>query len=157
MGFRSLHKVKASQIGVVPYYLRGHEHHGLQFEALRESRGEPHGAQCGFCFTILWITGRSDPILNEKIPENVPDYGPGYTKYHREKLNRFLRSLPTCPECNKQAYDLFINNVTLMRFEDGTPHPEDSSAVLILAELKDKPVWWYGDQEEAKRLDLTFL
>ena len=95
--------------------------------------------------TIVWITGRSDPILNEKKPDNIPDSGPMYRAYYQNNLKRFLKSLPACPHCHQQAYDLFINNMTSTRFEDGSPYPkypEEDYAVdeEMTAQAKDKAV-----------------
>ncbi|MFW2761338.1 hypothetical protein ACN6Q3_18315, partial [Acinetobacter baumannii] len=117
---RSLHQVAASEIAVIPYYLKGYQQHGLQYGINEYERAEPLGAQCTNCHTILWITGRNDPILNED-DSNIPDSGPIYREYYKNKLKRFLSSLPLCPNCHQQAYDLFINNTTLTRFEDGSP------------------------------------
>lgn len=72
---RSLHQVAASEIAVIPYYLKGYQQHGLQYGINEYERAEPLGAQCTNCHTILWITGRNDPILNED-DSNIPDSGP---------------------------------------------------------------------------------
>ncbi|MEB3792589.1 hypothetical protein [Acinetobacter sp. IK40] len=148
---RTLHQVAASEIAVIPYYLKGYQQHGLQYRINQYERAEPLGAQCGTCHTIVWITGRSDPILFKEKPNN-------YESYHERRM-RFLKSLPTCPYCHQQAYDLFINNVTLKRFEDGSPFPNEFYGVdeEMSAQVKDKAVWWYGDEAEAKRLNLHFL
>lgn len=158
---RSLHQVAASEIAVIPHYLKGYQQHGLQYGINEYERAEPLGAQCTNCHTILWITGRNDPILNED-DSNIPDSGPIYREYYKNKLKRFLSSLPSCPNCHQQAYDLFVNNTTLTRFEDGSPapkYPEEYYGVdeEMSAPMKDKAVWWYGNQAEAKRLNLKLL
>ncbi|MDO3665015.1 hypothetical protein [Acinetobacter higginsii] len=148
---RELHQVAAREIAVIPYYLKGYQQHGLQYRINQYERAEPLGAQCGNCHTIVWITGRSDPILFKEAPNNQESY------YDHNR--RFLKSLPACPHCHQQAYDLFINNVTLKRFEDGSPFPNEFYGVdeEMSAKVKDKAVWWYGDEVEAKRLNLHFL
>lgn len=155
---RELHQVAASEIAVIPYYLNGYQQHGLQYRINQYEIAEPLGAQCAYCHTIVWITGRSDPILNED-DSNIPDSGPVYREYYQNKLKRFLRSLPACPHCHKPAYDLFINNITLKRFEDGSPFPNEFYGIdeEMSAKVKDKAIWWYGDEAEAKRLNLHFL
>lgn len=87
----------------------------MQYRINQYERAEPLGAQCGNCHTIIWITGRSDPILFMEAPNNQESY--------HDHNRRFLKSLPACPHCYRQAYDLFINNITLKRFEDGSPFP----------------------------------
>ncbi len=120
----------------------------MQYGINEYERAEPLGAQCTNCHTILWITGRNDPILNED-DSNIPDSGPIYREYYKNKLKRFLSSLPFCPNCHQQAYDLFVNNTTSSRFEDGSPapkYPEEYYGVdeEMSAKVKDKAVWWYG-------------
>lgn len=95
---RTLHQVAASEIAVIPRYLQGYQQHGLQYGTNQYQRAEPLGAQCGNCHTIVWITGRNDPILNEDA-SHIPDSGPLYQEYYQNKLKRFLRSLPVCPHC----------------------------------------------------------
>ncbi|MCH7295610.1 hypothetical protein [Acinetobacter higginsii] len=148
---RELHQVAASEIAVIPYYLKGYQQHGLQYRINQYERAEPLGAQCSNCHTIVWITGRSDPILFKEAPNNQESY--------HDHNRRFLKSLPACPHCHQQAYDLFINNITLKRFEDGNPFPQEFYGVdeEMSAKVKDIPVWWYGDEAEAKRLNLHFL
>lgn len=122
---------------------------------------EALGAQCGNCNTIVWVTGYSDPILNEKKPNNIPDSGPIYREYYQNNLKRFLHSLPRCPHCHQQAYDLFINNVVMPRYQNGDNPLLDNEDYGVneemSAKVKDIPVWWYGDEAEAKRLNLHFL
>ncbi|UTO20376.1 hypothetical protein NGC85_04620 [Acinetobacter sp. Z1] len=148
---RELHQVAASEIAVIPYYLKGYQQHGLQYRINEYERAEPLGSQCGNCHTIVWITGRSDPILFKEAPNNQESY--------HDHNRRFLKSLPACPHCHQQAYDLFINNITLKRFEDGSAFPNEFYGVdeEMSAKVRDIPVWWYGDKEEAERLNLHFL
>lgn len=158
---RALHQVAASEIAVFPYYLEDCQQHGALYGINQYERAEPLGAQCGNCHTIVWITGRSNPILNED-DSKIPDSGPVYREYIRNKLKRFLKSLPVCPHCHQQAYDLFVNDVTLTRFEDGSPYPKVPEKFYgideeMSAKVKDKAIWWYGDEAEAKRLNLHFL
>lgn len=105
---RSLHQVAASEIAVIPYYLKGYQQHGLQYGINEYERAEPLGAQCTNCHTILWITGRNDPILNED-DSNIPDSGPIYREYYKNKLKRFLSSLlPAQIVINKHMIYLLI-------------------------------------------------
>ncbi|GAA5584886.1 hypothetical protein Acal01_00017 [Acinetobacter calcoaceticus] len=151
---RTLHQVAANKIGVIPYYLNMYQQHGLQYDSQRDSSAEPLGAQCANCHTIVWITGRSDPILFKEAPNNQESYD--------DQHKRFLRSLPACPNCHQQSYDLFVHNTTLTRFEDGNSYPKYPEEYYgvdeeMSAKVKDKAVWWYGDEAEAKRLNLQFL
>ncbi len=157
---RYFKQVPANLIGVIPRFLKNFESHGISYDHNEYHKSEVFGAQCGACHTIVWLTGRNnDPILNEKKPENIPDSGLIYKEYYQDKLQRFLTSLPPCPSCHRQAYDLFVTNITLVRFEDGTPYPvtpEDWKGINeeMSEQVKDRLVWWYGDDNEAKRLDL---
>ncbi|MDV8150999.1 hypothetical protein [Acinetobacter pittii] len=157
---RSLHQVAASEIAVVPYYLKGYQQHGLQYGINEYERAEPLGAQCTNCHIILWITGRNDPILNETKPKNIPDSGPIYREYIQDNLKRFLNSLPSCPHCYQQAYDLFINSTIMPRYQNGDYYSLESDLgpnEEMSAKVKDISVWWYGDEAEAKRLSLKLL
>jgi hypothetical protein len=115
---------QANDIGVEPAYIKGLEHHGIIFFTWHHSNVV--GAQCGVCHTIVWLDPRNDSVLNEDKPSNVPDSGPGYQAYYIDNIERFFKSLPSCPKCKQQAYDLFVNNVTYPRFEDGFILPEDN-------------------------------
>jgi len=151
---RSLHQVAASQLGIGVWYQKEYEHKGILFTPPNQYHSsEAVAAQCANCHTILWITGRSDPILFKEV-NNQESYD--------DQHERFLRSLPLCPNCHQQIYDLFIHNTTLTRFEDGSPYPKYPEEYYgvdeeMSAPVKDKAVWWYGDQAEAKRLNLKFL
>ncbi len=143
MDNRVLKQVPANSTDVVPFYIKQMESKGLVY-ATKHFRGEATGAQCGHCHTIVWVLGRKDPILNEKKPDHIPDYGPMYEAYYPQKLERFLRSLPPCPECHTQSYDLFISNLTLVRFKDGQLEPGDGKINEELSEsAKDTLIWVY--------------
>ena len=143
MDNRVFKQVPASSTGVIPYYIKNMESKGLVY-TVNLYRGEVMGAQCGHCHTIVWVLGRKDPILYEKHPEHIPDYGSIYEEYHINKLERFLRSLPPCPECRTQSYDLFIRNLTLVRFKDGQLEPGDGKINEELSEsAKDTLIWVY--------------
>ncbi|ENX35542.1 hypothetical protein F889_01211 [Acinetobacter colistiniresistens] len=150
---RELRLVAASQLGVGAWYQKGFEQNGIIFTPPSEyERSEALGAQCGSCNTIVWITGRSDPILNREMPSHLESY--------QDRRDRFLKSLPVCPHCHQQAYDLFINNVVIPRYQNGDYYSLDSDQGVneeMSAKVKDIPVWWYGDKDEAKRLNLHFL
>ena len=109
---------------------------------------------------MLFFSPRNSP--NETKPKNIPDSGPIYREYIQDNLKRFLRSLPACPNCHQQTYDLFVHTTTLTRFEDGSSYPKYPEEYYGVdeersAKVKDKAVWWYGDEAEAKRLNLNFL
>ncbi len=130
------------------------EQKGILFTPPSEyERSEALGAQCRNCHTILWITRRSDPILFKEIPNNRESY--------HDHNKHFLQSLPACPHCHQQAYDLFINNVVIPRYQNGDDplldSEDDGVNEEMSAQVKDIPMWWYGDEAEAKRLSLHFL
>ena len=146
MDNRVLKQVPASSARVFPYYIKNMEKKGLIYTTNQYS--EAKGAQCGHCHTIVWVLGRKDPILNEKKPDHIPDNDPiPYRVYVEEKLERFLRSLPPCPECHTQSYDLFVNNVTTTRFKDGTSAldfvPSYSCNHELSESAKDTLIWVY--------------
>ncbi|MCG6036398.1 hypothetical protein [Acinetobacter oleivorans] len=157
---RSLHQVAASQLGIGVWYQKEYEHKGILFTPPNQYHSsEAVGAQCANCHTILWIIGRNDPILNEDNT-SIPDSGPVYREYYQNKLKRFLKSLPPCPACHQQAYDLFINNLVIPRYQNGDDPLVDKDHGIneeMSAKVKDIPVWWYGDEVEAKRLSLKLL
>ncbi|MEA1230519.1 hypothetical protein ODQ17_14185 [Acinetobacter sp. IRS14] len=158
---RSLHQVAASQLGIGVWYQKGFEQNGILF--IRPNHYHPSeamGAQCANCNTIVWITGRNDPILNEDLPEYAVNGGSLYRNYIENNTKRFLNSLPSCPACHQQAYDLFINNLVIPRYQNGDDPLVDKDHGIneeMTVKVKDKAVWWYGDQAEAKRLSLKFL
>lgn len=157
---RALHQVAASQLGVGVWYQKGFEQNGIAFTSPNEDEiFETLGAQCANCHTIVWITGRSDPILNEDATD-IPNSGPIYREYYRNKLKRFLQSLPSCPHCHQQAYDLFINNIIIPRYQNGDSYSLETDQGVneeMSAKVKDIAIWWYGDEDEVKRLNLHFL
>ncbi|ENX57385.1 MULTISPECIES: hypothetical protein [Acinetobacter] len=151
---RTLHQIAASQLGVGVWYQKGYEMKGILFTPPSEyERSEALSAQCSNCHTIVWITGRSDPILFKEKPNNQESY--------HDHNRRFLKSLPACPHCHQQAYDLFINNLVVPRYQNGDDplldKEENGVNEEMSAKVKDKAVWWYGDEAEAKRLNLHFL
>lgn len=158
---RSLHQVAASQLGIGVWYQKGFEQNGIFF--IRPNHYHPSeaiGAQCANCNTIVWITGRNDPILNEELPEYAVNGGPLYRNYIENNTKRFLKSLPSCPHCYQQAYDLFINSTIMPRYQNGDYYSLESDLgpnEEMSAKVKDIPVWWYGDEVEAKRLSLKLL
>lgn len=58
-------------------------------------RAEPLGAQCANCHTIVWVTGRNDPILNQD-DTNIPDSGPIYREYYQMKILHILELKVFC-------------------------------------------------------------
>jgi len=143
-----LMQVYGSEAGILAYRIEGHEEHGLVFFADRD--GDACGAQCTNCNNILWTSVRSNSILNEKKPDNIPDYGPGYRDYAFSKIERLLDSLPECPVCQIKHYDVFITNfiyprdMLYPRFEDGySYHTDNSYPKSIPVDTNDILVWWY--------------
>jgi hypothetical protein len=149
-------RVKGADIGVLAYKKEGYEEHGLVFLADRD--GDACGAQCANCSSILWTNSRRNSILNEEIPEDVPDSGSDYTAYFYENMERFLASLPECPECGKKHYDIFFTNIVyprnliFPRFEDGTPYPFESPNLTgkpftkkTIIDPDTIQVWWYEE------------
>jgi hypothetical protein len=133
---------QAKDIGVEPAYIKNLKQHGIIYFTWHHSNAV--GAQCGVCHTIVWVDPRNNSVLNEDKPSNVPDSGPGYQAYYQDNIKRFLKSLPPCPKCKQQAYDLFVNNVTYPRFEDGSVLPEDGSKIeLLKVDPATVKVWWY--------------
>lgn len=157
---RKFHQVPASQLGIGVWYQKGYEQKGILFTAPNNYHpSEALGAQCANCNTIVWLNGRSDPILNEN-DKNIPDSGPVYREYYQNKLKRFLKSLPACPHCHQQIYDLFISNLVIPRYQNGDDPSLDKDLGVneqMSDKVKDIRVWWYGDEAEAKRLNLQFL
>ena len=134
----------ASEEGIEPYYIKGLEKHGLIFFLGHNS--DAVGAQCKYCHSIVWVNARLDPILSETRPDNVSASGEDYRSYYKDNLNRFLNSIPACPECGKQEYDLFISNSDYPRFSDGTEFSgfdfENEDDETIPANATDVKIWW---------------
>jgi hypothetical protein len=131
----------AEDIGIQPAYVEGLEEHGLCYFLWPESSSV--GVQCKYCNTILWVDSRENKILSEPKPHDVPEYGDGYRNYHKEKLERFLQSLPSCPDCGKRVYDKFINNVSFPRFSDGLELDDRNGDIeLKNVDPGSVEVWW---------------
>jgi len=135
-------------IGVEAYRIEGYEKHGLVF--LSERGRGACGAQCANCNNILWTSVGENSILNEEIPDSVPDSGPVYSDYFYQKIKRFLGSLPECPECKKKHYDVFFTNyvplsdMVFSRFEDGYSYPKGNlNAKITNVDVSDVLFWWY--------------
>jgi hypothetical protein len=138
----NLRRRNASEVGILPTTLRGFEGHGRIYLTWPES--DTVGAQCSTCHTIVWVNPRTNSVLSEKKPPNVPDSGVEYSAYYHENLRRFFGSLPACPNCGHKSYDKFVNNVSLPRFADGTDLPRDIGARPTIEEDPKKvSVWWY--------------
>jgi hypothetical protein len=158
-------RVKGSDIGILAYRTEGYEEHGLVF--LGERDRDVCGAQCVNCSSIIWTNSRRNSILNEEVPDDIPDSGLKYRNYFMEKIQRFLVSLPECPKCREKNYDILItgmflqpHNLIFPRFEDGTPYPFDKSCYHdnflnddtmpedILVDSGNIMVWWYEEEVE---------
>lgn len=138
MKFRLL---SAKEVGVEPHLIKGYEKHGKVYFLWHDSGAV--GAQCSSCHTIVWTDGRLNKILTQTKPSDIPPSGNKYRQYHLAKISNFLNSLPNCPKCHANRYDLFINNVNYPRFADGTPFPADNSNVEpIKLDPTETNVWW---------------
>jgi hypothetical protein len=133
-------KVRAKQIGVYPSLVAGAEDRGPVYLTWEDS--PVVGAQCGSCQTVVWCDSRSDSILNEKKPKNVPESGPEYHRYYQDRLAKFLGSLPVCPECQCRRFDRFINNVEYQRFSDGTPFSPTPTTRLVNLDSSNVEIWY---------------
>lgn len=136
-------KVEAKRIGVFPALVIGSEHQGPIYLTWDDS--PVVGAQCARCQTVVWCDARVDPILNEPRPRDVPEHGTGYRRYYEQKLERFLASLPTCPECQGSVHDRFITNVVYPRFKDGG-HFEPSPSMKLMDLDPSKVEVWYLEE-----------
>lgn len=121
---RELIKYPAKKISVAVRYLFDDPSRKKLF------RGKLHteyvGGQCAHCNTIIWVIDRSDPILGTPPPSNMPDVGPEWTQYFYARHDRFLKSLPPCPECGRQHYDRFVWDGAWARFSDGSEFDVDT-------------------------------
>ena len=86
---------------------------------------EAAGGQCGHCQAVIWVHGRLNRILTEPYPRELPDTGPEYRAYRKDKIRRFLDSLPQCPVCGYHNYNRFITRGELACF------PEDCKNLSI--------------------------
>ena len=148
---KDLVKVSGKDIGVLAYKIEGYEEHGLVFLADRD--GDSCGAQCANCNNILWTSVRNNSILSEKKPDTIPNSGTGYRNYVFRKYERFLDSLPACPECQEKHYDVFLTNIlypcnmVFPRFEDGYSYPNDNTyPKCINIDTSGYLVWWYVEE-----------
>lgn len=124
--------VSTSEIGVVPARIRAHELDGIVFFTWPDSPAV--GAQCGSCHSIVWVDQRMNLVLNEAKPVDVPESGRGYRVYQMAKIQRFLSSIPACPQCGSTNFDRFINNVTHPRFPNGKELPANLSSSDLIKE-----------------------
>ena len=144
MNMRFINLVPSIQIGVMPVIIKGFESHGLIYLTWEDS--PVVGGQCSVCNTILWVNQRGDEILSESKPLDVPESGLGFQSYYRDKIQRFLKSLPGCPSCKSEKFDRFINNVNYPRFIDGLAFPENASGRdVVPVDSEQEKVWLWGD------------
>ena len=137
----SIVKRLASEVEVQPAYVKNMERHGLCFFTWHSSNSV--GAQCSNCNTILWLNSLTNKILNEEHPSDVPNSGDKYKNYYKNKINRFLRSLPDCPECGRNSYDRFITNTSYPRYADGAEFDDIYDNVSLKnVDAKIVSVWW---------------
>lgn len=65
-------------------------------------------------------------------------------EYYQNKLKRFLKSLPACPHCHQQIYDLFISNLVIPRYQNGDDPSLDNDLGVneqMSDKVKDIGVW----------------
>lgn len=134
---RSLTKRHAKKINIAARYINNEQSRGLLYRAKLHS--EYVGGQCAQCNTIIWVADRADPILSETRPSGVPDSGPEWTKCFYSRQERFLKSLPPCPECGNQHFDRFVWDRAWARFTDGSEFNADTM-VERLVELDPSTV-----------------
>lgn len=139
----TLKLVNASEIGVKPLTIEGATDLGITYRTWHGSKGV--GAQCANCNTILWTDARRNHILNEKVPIGIPSSGAEYRSYYLDNLSRFLKSLPPCPHCNSQNYDLFINNAVIPRLSSGWNYSKLNGQTLTPHPDHNMKVWWYEE------------
>lgn len=137
-----VYKRPASEVGIRVGYHRGFEQHGRTF--LTTYGCGVIGGQCSKCHAIVWTHSRKVEIFNRPLPAGVPEFGTGYTKYAKALDAEFLQTLSPCPQCGAtNSFDLFVNNMTLTKYEDGTEEEK-----IIGKEFYDTPnpqdawVWW---------------
>lgn len=135
-----IYQIKANNVCIAPAYIRGYEQHGLAYFTWTDS--PVVGAQCARCHTILWTDARKDPVLSERKPYGVSDWGDEYRRYYDDNLKRFLDNLPPCPHCGSLRYDRFVNNVQWPRFQDGTDIPGNISGTQMIPESPDTSLVW---------------
>jgi hypothetical protein len=135
---------RASEVGVLPFYIKGMEDHGLTYGRAPD-KNYVMGAQCAYCHAIVWFDSRRDPILTKEAPASVPPSGPQYQEYYKGNLNKFLSSIPACPCCKARSYDYFINNVDTPRHADGTPVEVswERKIEYIYVPPENTDIWWY--------------
>lgn len=136
-----LNEVSAYSVGIKVIWIIGRERSGVAF-SVDESRSNAVGAQCGNCNTVVWTNVRDNSILGEVVPSDIPAFGMEYKKYYQEKIVRFLRSMPGCPNCGERIFDRFVNNVNAPRFSDGSTWAADGTIRTELA--FDQLIWWLG-------------
>lgn len=131
---------KAKEASIVPAFVTGFEGHGLCYFV--EHGSDSIGGQCGDCNCVLWINSRKNSILNEALPINIPPSGEQYREYNKNKTQRFLKSLPCCPECGSKNYDRFVNNVNFPRFKDGVLFSATKETKPIYVDANSVDIWW---------------
>ena len=140
-------KLSAKKTELSPAYLKDAPERGMFF--CGEIHSEYVGGQCAQCNTIIWAAARANTILNETRPSGVPDFGPDWTKYFYSRQERFLKSLPPCPECGNQHFDRFVWDRAWARFTDGSEF-DANTMVERLVELDPSTVevWVLEDTEK---------
>ncbi|MFC3032175.1 hypothetical protein ACFOEE_06565 [Pseudoalteromonas fenneropenaei] len=134
----------ADELGIQPAKIVGMEQHGLGFFTWHDSGVV--GGQCSCCHTIIWVSPMKNSILAKTRPEHIPSSGEEYRTYYKDTLNRFLCSLPPCPNCGKREFDRFINNTSFPRLQDGFEFDENQSDIaLINSPPFSVKVWWLDE------------
>lgn len=135
------YKRPASEVGVKVGFHRGNERHGRTF--LVENDSDAVGGQCSKCHVIVWTSGSRNSILRTPKSDTVPDSGCGYSEFVNHNRRNFLRSFLFCPKCNAiGAFDVFVNNVTSTRYEDGAEKMTGEKVEYYDASDDDAWVWW---------------
>lgn len=139
---KKVYKRPAKEVGIRVGYHRGFEHHGRTFITVYDS--DSIGGQCTSCHAIIWTAGSSNAILRQPKPAHVPESGAGYKEFVLKSRLQFLLSLSPCPQCGAiNSFNLFVNNITPTRYEDGAQ--KDASGKQEFYDTPNKAdawVWW---------------
>lgn len=139
-------KLRSSrEIGVRAFSLKNFETKGLAYSVITSPENSPVGGQCAYCNTVIWTNSRKNSILSKPPPLEASGGGEIYREYYRNNLTKFLDSLPACPRCHKKLHDLFINNLVISRFEDGSEYNFDLSMSEEEHIYSYPDVWWYEE------------
>lgn len=70
----------------------------------------------------------------------MPESGIEYRKYHEDQINRFLKSIPSCPSCGNRSYE-FVSNISIVKLQNGYVLSPEDQPILKWDENSDMEVW----------------